>query len=324
MHPTLFTLGPWEPIHLPLVFAFFLLIVIVWTWLERRGSEDPRRMGWKLILEVTLQAAVPAIVTYLLVNRIGPLQVRSYGVMMLAAFVAALTWMYFDRGRYDFTRAQVLQVALLGFTGGIIGGRVGFVLLNWADFAGSMPTMMDLWRGGLSWHGGLAGGLLTIAIAAPLIRASFARCFDLAAPGLAIGYAVARFGCFLNACCYGTVCTLPWAVTFPQIGTREMPAFPVHPTQFYAAVGALLFVLPLLLWLTPYLRKPFSRFLGFAVLYSVLRFVVEIFRRDATGEIWSVMPIFTIGQAASLAIIIIAGAAILVREWSFRREDEAG
>lgn len=316
-------LGPWQPIHLPLIFAFFLLIVALWTWLERRGSEEGRRVGWKLVLEVLIQAAIPAVITYLLVNRIGPLAVRSYGVMMLAAFAAALTWMYFDRDRYGFSRTQVMQVALLGFAGGIIGGRLGFVLLNWGEYAGELPTVMDLWRGGMSWHGGLAGGLLTLAVAAPAMRVSFARCFDLAAPGLAIGYAVARIGCFLNGCCHGYESTLPWAVSFPQVADSPAPAVPVHPTQLYAAAGALLFVLPLLLWLTPHLRRPFSRFLGFVGLYSILRFVVEIFRRDASAEVWQVMPFLTVGQAASLALIVIVTVVILIRERSSDRETTA-
>jgi len=117
VHPTLVTMGPWRLVHLPLVFAFFLAIVGLWTWLERRGEGRPIRLTWALALELTVQAALPAIATWVLVSRVGPLQIRSYGVMMLAAFAAALTWMYIDRARYDFTRGQVLQVALLGFAG---------------------------------------------------------------------------------------------------------------------------------------------------------------------------------------------------------------
>ncbi len=323
MHPTLTTLGPWRPIHLPLVFAFFAGIVAVWTWLERRGGDEGLRMGWKLVLEIVVQAAIPTAVTYVLINRTGPLQIRSYGVMMLGAFAACLTWMYLDRERYGFSRDQVLQLSLLGFAGGIVGGRLGFVALNWGEYAGRIATIMDLWRGGMSWHGGLAGGLLTLGIAAPLMGASFARIFDLAAPGLAVGYAVARIGCFLNGCCYGHEATVPWAVTFPQIGNDPPPPVPVHPTQLYAAFGSLLFVLPLVVWLTPWLRKPFDRFLGFLVVSSVLRFVVEVFRRGATGEIWAPMPVFTVAQAASIGIIIIAGAVIIAREWPFSPQEQS-
>jgi phosphatidylglycerol:prolipoprotein diacylglycerol transferase len=320
VHPTLVTVGPWRPIHLPAVFACFLVLVVLWTWLERRGRDEPFGRGWALALEVTLQAALPTIVAYIVVQRLGPLQVRSYGIMMLGAFLAALAWMYADRDRYDFTRAQVLYLGLLGFAGGIFGGRLGYVLLSWGEYGGDLSVALDLWRGGMSWHGGLAGGLLVLGIAAPLMGASFPRTFDLAAPGIAVGYAVARVGCFLNGCCYGHESTLPWAVTFPQSATAAAPAFPAHPTQLYSVIGTLGFTLPVLLLLTPWLRKPFDRFLGFLVLSSVTRYVVEIYRRGATGEVWGVMPAFTVAQAASIAIIIVAGVIVIAREWPFERE----
>jgi phosphatidylglycerol:prolipoprotein diacylglycerol transferase len=138
-----------------------------------------------------------------------------------------------------------------------------------------------------------------------------------------VGYAVARLGCFLNGCCYGHECTLPWAVTFPQSATEAAAAFAGHPTQLYAIIGTLGFTLPVLLALTPYLREPFDRFLGFLVLSSVTRYVVEIFRRGATAEVWDPMPIFTVAQAASIGIIIIAEAIIVGREWPFTREGPA-
>lgn len=324
MYPTLTTIGPWDWVHLPAVFAFFLAIVGLWTWLERRGDEQRMTLTWGFVIEVVAQAALPAVLTFILVNRIGPVQIRSYGVMMLGAFVAALTWMYADRDRYAFAGSRVLQLGLLGFAGGIVGGRVGYVLLNWGDYAGELATATDLWSGGMSWHGGLAGGLLVLGIAAPLMKVSFTRLFDLAAPGIAVGYAVARVGCFLNGCCYGYECTLPWAVTFPQSATETAPAFAGHPTQLYSVIGTLGFALPALLLLTPYLRKPFDRFLGFLVLSSVVRYVVEGFRRGATAEVWAPMPVFTVAQAASIGIIIVVGALVVAREWPSGPEGACG
>ena len=323
MHPTLIALGPWEPLHLPAVFAFFLAVVGLWTYLERRGSDGGWSLTRGLVLEVLIQAAIPTALTYLLVNRIGPVQVRSYGVMMLAAFVAATAWMYHDRDRYGFGGSQVLQLALLGFAGGIVGGRLGYVALSWGEYAGRVEGVFDLWRGGMSWHGGLAGGLLVLGVCAPLMGARFTRVLDLAAPGIALGYALARIGCFLNGCCRGSACTLPWAVTFPPTPETTALPVPVHPTQLYAALLSVGFTLPLLLWLTPWLRKPFDRFLGFLVLSSMARYVVEIFRRGASGEVWAPWPIFTAAQAASLAIIIIAGAVIVIREWPLWRRKTA-
>jgi len=238
VHPTLVQVGPWSPAYLPLVFLFFLAIVAAWTHFERRQDEERLRLTPALGLELFVQAAIPTAVTYLLVNRIGPLVVRSYGVMLLLAFVAALTWMYLDRDRYGLTGGQVLHTGLLGFAGGILGARVGYVLLNWGEYSGDVTATLDLWRGGMSWHGGLAGGLLVLGIATRAMGVSFARVFDLAAPGVALGYAVARVGCFLNGCCYGRASDLPWAVTFPQIGGHSPPPVPVHPTHCQCCCGS--------------------------------------------------------------------------------------
>jgi len=173
----------------------------------------------------------------------------------------------------------------------------------------------------MSWHGGLGGSLLVLGIATRVMGVSFARVFDLSAPGVAVGYAVARVGCFLNGCCYGHECSLPWAVTFPQSATETTPAFASHPTQLYSIFGTLVFTLPVLLRLTPWLRKPFDRFFAFLALSSVVRYVAEIYRRGATGAVWEPMPIFTVAQAASIGIFVIAAAIIIAREWPFRRED---
>jgi len=316
VHPTLLVVGPWGAAHIPLVFAFFLAVVTVWTYFERREHEWEMRLTAGLAAELGLQAALPTLIAWLLVNRLGPLAVRSYGVMMLLAFAAGVTWMYLDRDRYGFAGARALQLGLLGFAGGILGGRLGYVLLQWSDYSGHLTTALDLWRGGMSWHGGVGGGLLVLLVAAWLMKVSFPRILDLAAPGIALGYAIARVGCFLNGCCYGAPCDLPWAVTFPQITEYSPPPVPVHPTQLYAVVGTLLFTLPVLLWATPRLRRPFSRFMGFLVLSSIVRIVVEVYRRGATGEVFQPIPQLTMAQAASIAIIAVCGAAIVAREWS--------
>jgi len=167
----------------------------------------------------------------------------------------------------------------------------------------------------MSWHGCLAGGLLVLLLAARVMQVRFARILALAAPGTALGYAIARVGRFLNGCCYGHECHLPWAVTFPQLSSTSAPPVPVHPTQLYAIAGTLLFTLPVLLRATRWLRRPFSRFLAFLVLSSIVRFVVEYFRRGATGEVFAPLPVFTVAQAASLAIIVVSVIAIVVREW---------
>ena len=314
MHPTIAVVGPWKLIHLPAVFAFFLAVVMLWTYLEERGAGEPKRLTLRRVAEFGIQAAIPTALTYLLINHLGPLQVRSYGVMMLLAFAACLTWIYRDRERYGFEARTALQLGLVGFAGGIVGARIGSVLLSWQEYLDQPTEALNLWAGGMAWHGGVVGGVLAVVIVAALMRVSVGRMCDLAAPGMVVAYAIARVGCFLNGCCYGHPTDLPWAVTFPQIGRTHAPPVPVHPTQFYAIAGSLLFVLPLLLIATRWLHRSFSRFMMFLILSSVLRFFVEFARRGATADPFSLIPALTQAQAASIVIMVVCAVAILVRE----------
>ncbi len=80
----------------------------------------------------------------------------------------------------------------------------------------------------------------------------------------------------------------------------------------------------MLLWLSPRVGKPFDRFLTFLVLSSVVRYVVEIFRRGASAEVWAPMPVFTVAQAASIVIIVVGVVVVLVREWPAGEREVAG
>jgi len=323
VHPTLAVVGPWEPYDLPALMGFFVAIVWLWTWLEDRATGRPRRPWLIYFGEILLEAAVPTALTYAMVNRLGPMEIRSYGAMMLLGFIAGVTWVYLDRGRYGFSGRAALQVPLVGFAGGIVGGRIGFVLLQWRDYASHPEAMVNLWQGGMSWHGGLAGALIAMWITCLVMRISLARMMDLVSAPLALGYAIARVGCFLNGCCYGTPCTYAWAVTFPRYGLNPPPAVPVHPTQLYSILGNLAFVIPVVLLLTRFTRQPFSRFMLYVVLSSMVRFVVEYYRRGASAEIFGLLPVFTKAQAASLALIAVCGVAIIWREVAGRRREPA-
>lgn len=319
MHPTLTVVGPWEPKHLPLVFAFFLAVVWLWTWLEDRSVGRKRPWNLQYFAELLIEAGVPTALSYALVNRIGPLQVRAYGAMMLLGFACALTWAYLVHRRWGLNGRAVLQASLVLFAGGLVGGRVGFVLLQWNRYASHPQEMVNLWQGGMSWHGGVAGGLLAAWLACRVLKMSFTRFMDMAAAPIALGYALARVGCFLNGCCYGHECDLPWAVTFPQIGPSPPPPVPVHPTQLYDSLGTLVFVIPGILLLDRWVRQPFDRFLTYLTLSSVLRFVVEFYRRGATAELFGPLPQLTKAQAGSIAIIAVCVTVVVWQEVAARR-----
>src|SRR5262249_54935566 len=137
-------------------------------------------------------------------------------------------------------------------------------------------------RGGLVYYGGLVGASLTFILVTRLKNMPLWKTADVMAPSIALGCSFGRVGCLLFGCCFGKVCSAPWAIRFPP-GHETHPvggeAIPVHPTQIYDAI--LNFGLYAgLAWV--YRRKKFDGdvFAFYLVGYAILRFAVESFRGD--------------------------------------------
>jgi phosphatidylglycerol:prolipoprotein diacylglycerol transferase len=237
--------------------------------------------------------------------RLGALQVRSYGVMLVLAFAVGTLWAMREARRRGLAPERMLDVGLAALVGGLIGGRALYVILDpyttWREF----PLV---WHGGLSFHGALIGGIIAVAIYALLSRTCLTLILDTGAPGVALGYAVGRIGCFLNGCCYGAPTSLPWGVCFLSPTTGRLTP-PSHPAQLYASAGSLI-VFALLVLLRPRARIGGQLFIAYLGLYGVMRFVVELWRRGYTAELlWGPL---TQAQVASIAMMVIGVIGWLV------------
>ena len=156
--------------------------------------------------------------------------IRGYGVMLLVA-AAAGTWLSVVRGRaVGFDADTILALGTEIFLWGLIGARLFYVLEYPGQFfrpgmslGASLAAIANVAAGGLV----VFGSLPTAALAAWRFGCrrglSLAKLADCIAPGLLVGLAIGRVGCFLNGCCYGGPCELPWAVRFPD-GTAPAAA----------------------------------------------------------------------------------------------------
>ena len=148
------------------------------------------------------------------------LPIRGYGVMNLVAIVAGTglaVWRGKKRGLVPDT---IFSLALWMFLPGIIGGRLFYVTQYWenyqqATFAKTLLASVNIADGGLVVYGALIGGMLGLLLFVRKNRLPLLAVCDLVAPSIVLGMAMGRLGCFLSGCCYGGVCDLPWAVTFP-------------------------------------------------------------------------------------------------------------
>ena len=245
--------------------------------------------------------------------QLGPVAVHSYGLFVALAFLAAIGLASRRGRRVGIKPEHFVDLGLAALLGGLAAARVTFVAL---DPQVSWRELPYLWTGGLSFYGGLAGGIAACAVYARLRRLAFPAALDAAAPALALGYAIARVGCFLNGCCYGAPTALPWGCRFREVALGGLTP-PSHPAQLYAAAGSLV-VMGLLLAGERRVRVPGQLFLAYLGLYGVLRFLVEIFRRGYSATV--MVGGLTQAQVASLVLILGAGLAA----WALERRARHG
>ena len=317
MRSILFAIGPWNWTILPFIWIAVLAFVLGWQHMEARDRRET--LTATDYAGTAVVSLVASVLIFLLVNRFGPLTIKAYGVMLLVAFVAGAWWTAHSATREEMPLPEVIDVALLALVGSIIGARVVYVILEYDQFQ-SLGDIVNLWSGGLSFHGGLAGALLATW---PYIRyrgRSFLVALDQFAPGIALGYAFARIGCFLNGCCHGHATDLPWAVTFPPDGACVLPGEPLHPSQLYASAASLM-IFFILVRLKPVFKQASHLFLSYLMLYSVYRFLVEFTRAGVTAEPLSANSWLTVAQAASIVIFVIASAIMLL---TWPHEEQGG
>ena len=247
---------------------------------------------------------------------IGPVRIHSYGVMLAVGFVVGILWMRREGRSKGLGADVVLDVALWTLLSSVACARALFVALNWSDFAGGSPwDVLWLWRGGLSFHGGLLGAVGAALLFATRRKIPFGDLADAAAPAIPLAYAVARIGCFMNGCCHGRPTDLPWAMRFATTpGDSSILTPPSHPTQIYASLMSLA-AFGLILLLKPHFRARGQVFAGYIAIYSLQRYIVELWRAEYSAVPFGPLAPLTQAQVASVAVGVIAAAYLLVDEW---------
>lgn len=233
---------------------------------------------------------------------IGSWPVRWYGLMYLVGFVfgwALLAWRTRISPR-GFTQEQVSDIVFFTAVGGIIGGRVGYMLFyDWQVLFTDPLQVLQAWKGGMSIHGGIIGACIAILMCARKMNKPFLALTDLVVPALPVGLCAGRIGNFINGELWGRVTDMPWGMVFPHAGP-----LPRHPSQLYEAglEGVVLF---LILWI--YSSRP--RALGavsglFAIFYGIFRIFIEFFR-EPDPQIGYLLGYFTEGQLLSLPLVLL-------------------
>lgn len=178
---------------------------------------------------------------------LGPLRIHSYGFMLMAAFALGILLAVRRAGRRGIPSEQILDLSTQIVIAAIVGSRFLYVVTHLDAYSGRWVDVFRVWEGGLTVYG---GALVAVLVSVWFCRRrglAFFRVADALAPSLALGVGITRVGCFLNGCCFGKACDLPWAVRFPEgsLSYFALGDASLHPSQLYAsAVGfAVFFIL---------------------------------------------------------------------------------
>lgn len=246
--------------------------------------------------------------------QIGPLVVRWYGILMATAIVVGLWLAHRQAKKEGLPADDIISAGQWAILAGLVGARLYEVVFNW-DYYGQYPSkILAVWEGGLAIHGGLILGPLVGALLAWKWRLPVGRGLDVAAPSVAIGQAIGRWGNFFNEEAFGRPTDLPWKLYISP--PHRPPGFAqfdyFHPTFLYESLWDLGVFLALVLWLRPSLRnRPGALFFCYVGLYSIGRFAIEALRLDS---FW--LGSFRVPQIASLVGLLVAAVGLL---WTRRR-----
>jgi phosphatidylglycerol:prolipoprotein diacylglycerol transferase len=234
---------------------------------------------------------------------IGPLTLQTFGIMFALAFVGAGLIVAKRLTEIGKPVDWAYEIVFAALAGGLVGARVYFLIQHW-DTA-SDDLLGSIFSGdGLVWYGGAIGGALAVFVWAWWRDFLSLTLLDVAAPGMALGYAIGRCGCQLSGDGdYGSGSSLPWAMSYPDgtVPTHQQ----VHPTPIYESLA-----MGLVAWILWRLRdrvQPGILFALYLLLSGTERFLVEFVRRND-----EVLGGLTAPQLQSLALMVIGATWIAV------------
>ena len=241
---------------------------------------------------------------------IGSFYIPTYGVLVALGFLAGLQVTMRLARRAGLPAEKITNLAIYCALAGIAGAKLFMVLFDLGDYLrnpGQIFTLETLQAAGV-FHGGFIAALLFAIYYIRKERLPVSGTMDTFAPGVAIGQAIGRLGCFAAGCCWGRECTLPWGVHFRSDFASPVPlGKALHPVQLYeSAVDLLIF---LLLYRRAKQPHPAGQIIGlYLVLYSAARFAIEFYREHEQALVGP----FSLTQWLALLLFVV-GAALLWR-----------
>jgi phosphatidylglycerol:prolipoprotein diacylglycerol transferase len=251
--------------------------------------------------------------------RIGSFPVHTYGVFLALAFLGAIMITVRLGGRDGLPKERIYDLCLWMLLASLVGSKV-LMLFTEPEYRGNPWALvsLDFLRSGGVFYGGLIGAIATGYFLMRRYKLPWWKTADACAPGIALGNVLGRLGCFSAGCCWGKPTGESWGIRFTELA-HEITGVPtgvaLHPTQLYESISMLI-VFGFLLWLHRHRRFSGQVILSYALLYSVIRFVIEFFRDDPRGDILGLTTLTGLSTSQMIGIIVgVSSLILMIRRW---------
>lgn len=238
-------------------------------------------------------------------STLGPFSLHTYGVLLVAALLAALWLVGRLAAQEGLDRQKVQDLGIAAIIAGLVGAKLLLIVVDFEQYRRSPRALLDVLQSGGVFYGGLIGALPVAWWYIKKHGLPFLRTLDVMAPAVALGQGVGRLACLAAGCCFGSPSTVPWSIIFHNEDAKALVGvplgIPLHPSQLYESLGSF----ALLAILLRVLRT--RRFEGqvaavYFLAYAVMRFVLEFFRGDlARGTVFG----GTLSTSQFIAIIVV-------------------
>ena len=245
----------------------------------------------------------------------GVIQIRWYGIAYVLGFLLGIYLIKQINQGYQkrIKNKQIDDFFIWSVIGVILGGRIGYVLFYQTTTILTDPiNILFIWKGGMSFHGGLIGIIISIFLFSKKYSIDFFQLSDLVSSVAPVGLFFGRLANFINVELYGRVTDFPLAMIYPSIDQA-----PRHPSQLYEAFfeGVVLFIILRHCNKKNYSQNNFGFITSlFLILYGIFRFLIE-FLREPDAHIGLIFNSVTMGQLLSVPLIII-GVGIYLKKYS--------
>ena len=265
---------------------------------------DPRLLS-RISKAMTFAVPFPSIDPVLIdIGMIGsfPVAIRWYGLLWITGCIGAWCWVvkYFERSSVKVEKKHIDDFLVWAVLATVLGGRIGYG----AFYSGDNFNVFQIWRGGLSFHGGLVGVIIAVIVFVKMRKIPFWRFSDAIACAAPIGLFAVRIANFINGELIGKTTNMFWGVVFPKVDNLAR-----HPSQLYEAAleGIVLFLIMNFIFFKKNYHVGSCSFM-FLIFYGLFRIFSEFFR-EPDAQIGYLFNIMSMGMFLSL-FMIIAGVIL--------------